>query len=68
MQIKSQNQDWILDDFIHLAETGARQYAKRNPEIKWKEAFPPAVLSIVGQEWCAEFKREYPKGTYDSLK
>lgn len=63
----SKNPDWALDDFIYLAEDGARDYA-REFGGKAKDHFSAEVYRIVGKQWFDEFEAEYPKGSYDFLE
>lgn len=55
-----------LEDFIPIAELGAREYG-REYDVNWKEIFPADVQRQVSQLWKDEFERECPKGTYNFL-
>ena len=57
--------------FMHLAETGAKKYAREfggpGAEASWHEMFPMDVRREAATDWRDEFETEYDLGNYDFL-
>ena len=53
--------------FMHLAEAGARTYAKTfgTGESEWHTIFPIEVRRIAATEWRDEFEMNFKDGEYD---
>ena len=57
-----------VQGFMHLAETGARAYAKNfDNERNWHVLFPIAVRRSAATHWRDEFEKEYALGNYDDM-
>lgn len=55
--------------FQHLAEAGAKKYAKEHgaPGDKWSTMFPPAARKEVAEDFARYFEIEYDHGNWDHL-
>jgi len=63
------NSELAVKAFMHLAESGARKYAKEfgDGEHQWSKMFPPNVRKIAAVEWRDEFETQFGHGDYDHL-
>src|ERR1700690_2450155 len=61
--------DKALDQFMYLAESGAKKYAKqfRGGGVAWHDMFPVAFRRIAAKKSRNEFEVEYENGAYDSM-
>jgi len=53
--------------FEHLAEAGAKKYAKESLGKPWHLVFPPSVRRKVAASWRDEFEEEAKLGNYDNF-
>ena len=60
------NHDLAAVAFEHLAEEGAKKYAKSIGK-PWHLVFPPSVRRKVAAEWRDEFEDEAKLGNYDNF-
>lgn len=58
--------DLAVQAFMHLAEAGAKKYAKEFGGV-WHEHFPIQIRRMAATHWRDEFETEYKLGNYNNL-